>query len=126
MTRPFSRPAAFQQYAIDVLVHADAAAGGSPAFAILLHPPSHYTTSRDLLGTAQLKGRILGLVGCVVIHISHEEWNELRTDIARHTALRAMLEPRIRYHQEWRKGAEAQLATASAAGGDDENEAGRR
>ena len=29
MTRPFSRPAAFQQYAIDVLVHADAAAGGA-------------------------------------------------------------------------------------------------
>ena len=95
---------------------ADAAAGGSPAIAILLHPPGHYTTSRELLGSAQLKGRILGLVGCAVVHISHDDWNEQRTDVQRQTALRAMLEPKILQHQAERQAMrEAQEAQAAGA-----------
>ena len=80
----------FNTYPIDVLISHEAT-NGSATFAILLHPPSHYTSLRNLLGSLQLKARLLQALGCVVLHIRHDEWNEQRTDDARQRALREML-----------------------------------
>ena len=66
-----------------------------PTFAILMHPAAHYTSSRQLLGAIQLKSRLLQALGCVVVHIRHDDWNDQRTDEMRQRYLRGMLEPHM-------------------------------
>ena len=80
----------FNTYALDALISHEAV-HGTHSVAILLHPPSHTTSSFSLLGSLQLKARLLGSLGCVVLHIRHDEWNEQRTEEQRLRALRTML-----------------------------------
>ena len=83
----------FNTYVIDALVPHDVT--GGPTFAILLHAAKDYTSTGQLLGALQLKARLLHALGCVVIHIRHEEWNDQRTDEMRQRALRERLQPHM-------------------------------
>ena len=83
----------FNTYPIDALISHEVTNGTT--FALLLHPPSHYTSSRNLLGSRQLKARLLQALGCVVVPIRHDEWNEHRTEQQRHSALREMLSKHV-------------------------------
>ena len=83
----------FNTYVIDALVPHDVT--GGPTFAILLHAAKDYTSTGQLLGALQLKARLLQALGCVVIHIRHEEWNDQRTDEMRQRALRERLQPHM-------------------------------
>ena len=70
-----------------------------PTFAILMHPAAHYTSSRQLLGAIQLKSRLLQALGCVVVHIRHDDWNDQRTDEMRQVCTRSSSRHRPRLPQ---------------------------
>ena len=80
----------FNTYVIDALVPHDVT--GGPTFAILLHPAKDYTSAGQLVGSLQLKARLLQALGCVVIHIREKDWNDQRTDEMRQRALRERLQ----------------------------------
>ena len=87
----------FNTYPIDVLI--PHAVTGGVTFAFLLHPPTHFTSGGGQLGTLQLKSRLLTALGCVVLHVRHEEWNDKRTDTDRQIALREMIQPHMPQQQ---------------------------
>ena len=99
----------FNTYLIDALIPHEVTNG--PTFAILLHPSSHYTSTGQLLGSLQLKKRLLQALGCIVIHIQHSNWNDHRTDEMRQCALRDMLKAHMNPQ------AHAQAQPAAGAGG---------
>ena len=80
----------FHTYPMDVYISHEVTQGTT--FGILLHPKDHYTTGHSLLGSLQVKSRLMQALGCTVLHIRHEDWNDQRTDAARQSALREMLE----------------------------------
>jgi len=88
----------FNNYIIDAVVPQEATRA-SP-LAILLHPPKHYTSGRALVGSVQLRARLLAKLGFAVVDISHETWDGLPSDDVRVQSLRELLQPHI-------KGAEA-------------------
>ena len=55
----------FNTYPIDALIPHEATHGTT--FALLLHPPSHYTSLKNLLGSLQLKARLLQALGCAAL-----------------------------------------------------------
>jgi hypothetical protein len=48
-----------------------------------------------MLGTMQLRSRLLGKLGFVVIDVAHDMWDDLRSDELRLNALRDLLRPHI-------------------------------
>jgi hypothetical protein len=85
----------FNTYLIDALISHEV--GNGTTYAILLHPPSDYISTPDgtrtesLLGSLQLKRRLLQALGCVVVHVPHETWNDQRMDQQRQSFLRDLL-----------------------------------
>lgn len=84
----------FNTYPMDVYISHEVTDGTT--FSILLHPSTHYTSSRSLLGSLQLKSRLLQALGCVVLHIRHDDWNDKRTDDMRRRALQELLQPHMK------------------------------
>ena len=52
---------------------------GGALVGLMLHPPHHYTSQRELLGKVRLAQRLLQCQGWAVVGVSVLEWNELRS-----------------------------------------------
>jgi len=84
----------FNNYLIDAVIPQEVS--GSANLALLLHPPNHYTTARGLVGSVQLRSRLLGKLGFSVVDIPIDMWDGLRGDGAKLHALRELLAPHIK------------------------------
>ena len=83
----------FNHYAVDAVVPQEVSGGSN--LALLLQPLPHYTSARGLLGSVQIRSRLLAKLGFVVIDVSHEVWEDAATDDQRVATLRSLLSPHI-------------------------------
>ena len=68
---------------------------GGTLVGLLLHPPHHYTSQRELVGKVRLKQRLLKLQGWAVVDVSVLEWNELRSRDDAVSLLRNLITPHM-------------------------------
>ena len=68
---------------------------GGALVGLLLHPPHHYTSQRELVGKVRLKQRLLKLQGWAVVDVSVLEWNELRSRDDAVSLLRNLITPHM-------------------------------
>ena len=80
-------------YLIDVVIPREVSGGSN--LALLVHAPIAYTSTGELVGTVQLKRRLLQSQGWVVLDVPVPQWAEKSTDEAKIAAVRAMLQPHI-------------------------------
>ena len=69
---------------------------GGALVGLMLHPPHHYTSQRELLGKVRLAQRLLQCQGWAVVGVSVLEWNELRSHEEAVSLLRKLIQPHMR------------------------------
>ena len=83
----------FNNYLIDAVIPKEVSGGSN--IALLLHPKGHDTSARGMLGSIQLRSRLLGRLGFAVVDLGHDAWDDLRSDELRLQSLRDLLRPHM-------------------------------
>lgn len=83
-------------FLIDVALAPEATGGA--LVALLVHPPTHYVSTKcELIGRVQLKQRLLQKQGWAIVDISVLEWNETRSVGEAVALMRKLLQPHVRH-----------------------------
>ena len=69
---------------------------GGALVGVILHPPHHYTSQRQLVGSVRLTQRLLRYQGWAIVGVSVHEWNELRSHKDAVALLRKLVQPHVR------------------------------